>query len=209
SRSYGPGRYDASYEAGGHDYPFAYVRWTLNRNMESYLELVAGGAVRFGALVDRVVPIDEAPLVYDQLAKGEGTLPLAVLLQYGDEPEADAEPARVKIRGHRKPQADRINYALVGAGAFGTAMLVPQMKKRGDRFFLRGVHSPPGAEGSTFARDNRGEVLASDLDVVLRGDAFQLMVTATRHDDHAAHVVRSLGAGKHVFVEKPLAISWD
>jgi predicted dehydrogenase/threonine dehydrogenase-like Zn-dependent dehydrogenase len=209
STSYGPGRYDASYEAEGHDYPFAYVRWTLNRNMESYLELVADGAVKFGALVDRVVPIDEAPVVYDQLAKGAGTLPLAVLLQYGDEPEADAEPARLTVRGHRKPQTDRINYALVGAGAFGTAMLVPQMKKRADRYFLRGVVSRTGTQGSNFARENQVEVLASDLDVVLNDRNFQLVVIATRHGDHAAQVVRSIGAGKHVFVEKPLAISWD
>jgi predicted dehydrogenase/threonine dehydrogenase-like Zn-dependent dehydrogenase len=209
STSYGPGRYDATYEAEGRDYPFAYVRWTLNRNMASYLELVAGGAVTFGALVDRVVPIDEAPAVYDQLAKGEGTLPLAVLLQYGDEPESDAEPSRITVRGHRKPPADRINYALVGAGAFGTAMLVPQMKKRADRFFLRGVVSRTGTQGSNFARENQVEILASDLDVVLGDDTFQLVVIATRHGDHAAQVVRSIDAGKHVFVEKPLAITWD
>jgi predicted dehydrogenase/threonine dehydrogenase-like Zn-dependent dehydrogenase len=209
STSYGPGRYDVAYEADGHDYPFAYVRWTLNRNMESYLELVAGGGVKFAALVDRVVPIDEAPAVYNRLAKGEGTLPLAVLLQYGDEPEADANAARITVRGHRKAPADRINYALVGAGAFGTAMLVPQMKKRADRFFLRGVVSRTGTQGSNFARDNQVEILASDLDVVLKDDGFHLVVIATRHGDHASQVVRSIGAGKHVFVEKPLAISWD
>src|SRR5262245_29683542 len=113
------------------------------------------------------------------------------------------------VRGHRKPPADRINYALVGAGAFGTAMLVPQMKKRADRFFLRGVVSRTGTQGSNFARENQVEILASDLDVVLNDASFQLVVIATRHSDHAAQVVRSIGAGKHVFVEKPLAISWD
>jgi predicted dehydrogenase/threonine dehydrogenase-like Zn-dependent dehydrogenase len=209
STSYGPGRYDSTYEAEGRDYPFAYVRWTLNRNMHAYLELVARGAVKFGALIDRIVPIDEAPAVYDQLAKGEGALPLAVLLQYGDEAEAETEPARITIRGHRKPPADRINYALVGAGAFGTSMLVPQMRKRADRYALRGVVTRTGTQGSNFARENQVEVLTSDLDAVLNDPAFHLVVIATRHHEHAGQVTRSLAAGKHVFVEKPLALTWD
>ena len=209
STSYGPGRYDAAYEAEGHDYPFAYVRWTLNRNMQAYLELIAGGAVNFGALVDRIVPIDEAPAVYDQLAKGDGALPLAVLLQYPDEAETETKPERVTLRGHRTSPGDRINYALVGAGAFGTSMLVPQMRKRADRYFLRGVVTRSGTQGSNFARENQVEVLTSDLDAVLNDPALQLVVIATRHHEHADQVTRSLTAGKHVFVEKPLALTWD
>src|SRR5262249_52931953 len=72
STSYGPGRYDAHYEAEGRDYPYAYVRWTLNRNMQAYLELVASGRMDFGALIDRIVPIDEAPATYTELAKADG-----------------------------------------------------------------------------------------------------------------------------------------
>src|SRR5204863_9441329 len=137
-----------------------------------------------------------------------GDLPLGVLIHYPDEPDEGVEPARVTIGGHREAGPSRINYALVGAGAFGTAMLVPQMRKRDDRYFLRGIVSR-SAQGSNFARDNQVEVLASDLDVVLRDPGFQLIVIATRHNEHADQVVRSLSAGKHVFVEKPLAISWD
>jgi predicted dehydrogenase/threonine dehydrogenase-like Zn-dependent dehydrogenase len=209
STSYGPGRYDQSYEADGHDYPYAYVRWTLNRNMQAYLELVAGGKVNFGALIDRIMPIDEAPAAYEQLAKGEGELPLGVLLDYPDDPEDDAAPERIILRGHRQASGERINYALVGAGAFGTAMLVPQMRKRSDRYFLRGVVSRGGAQGSNFARDNQVEVLTSDLDAVLSDPGFQLVVIATRHHEHADQAQRSIQAGKHVFVEKPLAITWD
>ena len=209
STSYGPGRYDPSYEADGRDYPYAYVRWTLNRNMQAYLELVATRRVNFEALTDRIVPIGEAPAAYDQLARAEGTLPLGVLIHYPDAPEADAEPTRITLAGHRKPSGEPINYALVGAGSFGTAMLVPQMRRRADRFFLRGIVSRSGMQGSNFARDNQVEVLTSDLDAVLRDPGFQLVVIATRHHEHADQVVRSLRAGKHVFVEKPLAISWE
>jgi predicted dehydrogenase/threonine dehydrogenase-like Zn-dependent dehydrogenase len=209
STSYGPGRYDSTYEAEGHDYPYAYVRWTLNRNMQAYLEMIAGGRVNFDALIDRIVTIDEAPATYDQLAKAADALPLGVLIQYPDREAADPEPARVTLRGHRQASADRINYALVGAGAFGTSMLVPQMRKRADRYFLRGVVSRTGTQGSNFARDNQVEILSSDLDAILRDPGFQLVVIATRHHEHADQVVRSLAARKHVFVEKPLAISWE
>src|SRR2546425_4525273 len=88
-------------------------------------------------------------------------------------------------------------------------MLVPQMRKRSDRFLLRGIVSRSGTRGGNVARDNQVEVLTTDLDAVLTDPAFQLVVIATRHHDHAAQVVRSLNAAKHVFVEKPLAISWD
>ena len=208
STSYGPGRYDPAYETDGHDYPYAHVRWTLNRNMQAYLELVSGADVDVDPLIDRVVPVDEAPAAYDQLAKADGVLPLGVLIHYPDEQDEGAEPARVTIGGYREAGPSKINYALVGAGAFGTAMLVPQMRKRQDRYFLRGVVSR-SAQGSNFARDNQVEVLASDLDVVLRDPGFQLVVIATRHHEHADQVVRSLSSGKHVFVEKPLAITWD
>src|SRR5437899_8327595 len=84
STSYGPGRYDSTYEAEGRDYPFAYVRWTLNRNMQAYLELIASGRVNFDALIDRVVTIDEAPATYAELAKADDALPLGVLIHYPD-----------------------------------------------------------------------------------------------------------------------------
>jgi predicted dehydrogenase/threonine dehydrogenase-like Zn-dependent dehydrogenase len=209
STSYGPGRYDPGYEGEGHDYPYGYVRWTLNRNMQAYLELVSTGQVAVEPLLDRVVPIQEAPAAYDQLAKAERALPLGVVIQYPqDALVEDDEPERVTLGGHRQSIASPIPYALVGAGAFATAMLVPQMRKRDDRYSLRGVVSRSAA-GSNFARDNQVEVLASDLDAVLGDPGFHLIVIATRHHEHADQVVRSLAAGKHVFVEKPLAITWD
>jgi predicted dehydrogenase/threonine dehydrogenase-like Zn-dependent dehydrogenase len=209
STSYGPGRYDVAYEGEGHDYPYAYVRWTLNRNMQAYLELVAAGQVSVEPLMDRVIAIDEAPAAYDQLATADGALPLGVLIHYPDESAAgEIAPARITLTGHSPAVGGRINYALVGAGAFGTAMLVPQMRKRADRFLLRGIVTRTGTQGSNFARENQVEVLTSDLDAVLADPNFHLVVIATRHDQHADQVVRSLAAGKHVFVEKPLAISW-
>jgi predicted dehydrogenase/threonine dehydrogenase-like Zn-dependent dehydrogenase len=212
STSYGPGRYDTAYEMEGHDYPFAYVRWTLNRNMQAYLDLLARGRLDIQPLIDRVISVDEAPGAYRALAEGTAALPLGVLIRYPDDTRDLPEPldsTRVVIRGHRKAPAGPLNYALVGAGAFGTSMLVPQMKKLRDRFFLKAVVSRNAAQGGNFARENQVEVLTSDLDEVLRDASVDLVVIATRHHEHADQVVRALEAGKHVFVEKPLALTWN
>ena len=103
--------------------------------------------------------------------RDDGELPLGVLIRYPDDTRELPEPAdstRVVIRGHRKAPAGPLNYALVGAGAFGTAMLVPQMKKRRDRFFLKAVVSRNASQGGNFARDNQVEILTSDLGDVLK-----------------------------------------
>jgi predicted dehydrogenase/threonine dehydrogenase-like Zn-dependent dehydrogenase len=211
STSYGPGRYDASYEVDGHDYPFGYVRWTLNRNMQAYLDLIASGRLDIQPLIDRIISIEEAPAAYRMLADAAGELPLGVLIRYPDDtrdlPEAP-DATHVVIRGYRKAPGSQINYALVGAGAFGTAMLVPQMKKRSDRFFLKAIVSRNQAQGGNFARENQVEILTSNLDDVLKDDAIDLVVISTRHHEHADQVARALAAGKHVFVEKPLSIDW-
>src|SRR5581483_7200414 len=139
STSYGPGRYDAAYEQRGQDYPYAYVRWTMNRNMQAYLEAIAAQAIDVKSLIDRVATIDQAPDLYKELVDSKSP-PLAVLFAYPDDTRPLPDPADspvVTLRGHRKAPADRLNYALVGAGGFGTSMLVPQMEKRKDRFFLK------------------------------------------------------------------------
>jgi predicted dehydrogenase/threonine dehydrogenase-like Zn-dependent dehydrogenase len=211
STSYGPGRYDKDYELRGHDYPFAYVRWTLNRNMQAYLDAIAGGRIDIRPLIDRVATVDQAPELYRDLVDSKSP-PLAVLFAYPNDlrPLPDAPDATlVNIRGSRKAPADRINYALVGAGGFGTAMLVPQMEKRKDRFFLKAVVSRDAVRGGNFARSRGVGVIASDIEDVLAREDVHLVVIATRHNEHARQVVRALKAGKHVFVEKPLALTWD
>ena len=106
STSYGPGRYDPAYEIDGHDYPYGHVRWTLNRNMQAYLELVSGAQVVVGPLIDRVVRVDEAPAAYDQLAKADGVLPLGVLIHYPDEQDDGKEPER----GSRSAAIDSVGH---------------------------------------------------------------------------------------------------
>jgi predicted dehydrogenase len=177
--------------------------------------LLAAGRIDVQPLIDRTISVDEAPSTYRALAQAAGELPLGVLIRYPEDTRELPEPPdspRIVLRGHRTSPpgpSGPLKYALVGAGAFGTAMLVPQMKKRRDRFFLKAVVSRNAAQGGNFARDNQVEVLTSDLEEVLRDPTIDLVVIATRHHEHADQVVRALEAGKHVFVEKPLALTWE
>lgn len=212
STSYGPGRYDAAYEERGLDYPYEYVRWTLNRNMQAYLEQMASGTVDVATLVDRVVGVDDAPVAYRALAGPPHSRPLGVVLSYEDGHSRDGEPpdaTRITIRGHRPVRQGPAKCAVVGAGAFAAGMLVPGIRRLTDHFQLRGVVSRDPVRGGNLARQVQAELLATDLDDVLADSGFDLVVIATRHRDHAPQVVRSLSAGKHAFVEKPLAITWE
>ena len=217
SSSYGPGRYDPAYERDGIDYPYAYVRWTQNRNMQAYLNLVASGRIDVGRLIDERLPLAEAPRGYERLASGADA-PVGVLIEYpvaadrssagvseGVRPEPEVV---VELRGHRPKRKAPINYVLVGAGAFGTSMLVPQLERCGGRFELLGVVSRDAVRAGNFARQQRLQLLASDLAAVLERPDVELVVIATRHNLHAEQTAEGLLAGRHVFVEKPLALSW-
>lgn len=211
STSYGPGRYDRAYEEMGTDYPYPYVRWTMNRNMQAYLDLVSTGRLNVDALIDQEINVEEAPAAYKVLAGGGADLPLGVLLRYeAEEPAATVAlpPTRMTVGGHKKIPQGPCRFALIGVGAFGTSMLVPQMQKHPHLFALRGVVSRDTTRGGNFARANRVEIVSTDLQDILKDSDIDLVVIATRHDEHAAQVRASLEAGKHVFVEKPLVLNW-
>jgi predicted dehydrogenase/threonine dehydrogenase-like Zn-dependent dehydrogenase len=210
STSYGPGRYDRLYEEGGVDYPLSYVRWTLNRNMQAYLEQAASGRIDIAPFLDRVVPVGDAPAAYDSLC-GAGPRPLGTLIEYPGRPEqqaVEAAPAAISLRGHALARPGKVGYALVGAGAFATSMLVPRLGEDG-RFFPAAVVSRDATRGGNLARSLRAEVLTSDISEVLDRQDIGLCVIATRHAEHAGAVSASLLAGKNVFVEKPLALTWE
>lgn len=209
STSYGPGRYDANYERHGRDYPYAYVRWTQNRNMQSYLRLIADEAIDIDGLIDWIVPAAEAEDAFRRLLNpGDGPGPLGMVIYYGDRKAAQAA-TRIELRGHARIRGDRVKYALVGAGGFAAGTLVPTLDRLGAHFQLYAVVSRDPVRGGAIARQHRTPVLATDLGELLDDEALDLAVIATRHDEHADAVLRCLEAGKDVFVEKPLCTSWE
>ena len=201
--STGPGRYDADYEQGGRDYPLAYVRWTEQRNLAAFLDLVAAGRVTPERLVTHRFAIDDALAAYAVL---EGKLPsLAITLNYAA--PSDPPARAIAIPGRHPPAGDGI--AFVGMGNYAKSVLLPAVKVAvGDAHLstvvtATGLSAVGAAEGLGFAR------AATDVADVLRDSATSTLFIATRHDSHARLAVAALEAGKHVFVEKPLAMTAD
>lgn len=205
SMSYGPGRYDADYEERGHDYPFAYVRWTENRNIEAFLDLIAEARVDVNRLITHRFPIDEGERAY-QLIAGEIKEPyLGIILQY--DTERELEP-RVQTAGRRKTEnqpAQAVRVGMIGAGAYAKAMLLPPLKAAGVEF--KTIATASGVSARDIAEKYRFERCAADAEEVINDEEVNLLIVATRHDLHAELARRALERGRHVFVEKPLALT--
>jgi predicted dehydrogenase/threonine dehydrogenase-like Zn-dependent dehydrogenase len=204
STSYGPGRYDARYEEGGLDYPLAQVRWTENRNMGEYLRLAAEGAVRIAPLIAAVYPIAEAEAAYRSLAAG-GSRPLMVLLSYPPQPSATARRVAAATQA-AVATSGAIRVAVIGAGGYARGTHLPTLVEFGADYRLRAVVSRTGHNAASAAKRFGAEYSATDYREVLDDKNIDAVIIATRHDTHAAMALQALQAGKHVLVEKPLAL---
>lgn len=208
SRSYGPGRYDRNYEFKGIDYPIGYVRWTQRRNLAEFLRLIQTGAVRPSVLDPRTYPLREAPQAYDLLNKGGASAPIAFLFKY---PESETEPARVVEFGKdgtKAPGQKRVGVGMIGAGNFSTGTLIPALK-RCPQAELVALCSAGGLNARSAGDRHDFQYCASDYQELLKDDKIDAVIIATRHDTHARFSADALRAGKHVFVEKPLALNDD
>lgn len=228
SRSYGPGRYDSSYEEQGQDYPYAYVRWTEGRNMAAFVGLLASGAVDVKSLITHRFPLAEAPRAYelitgqqaDRLGKAEPYL--GVVLTYPDAPIPSGAgrldrvislltPSSAQPPASRQTSAGQVEMvalAVLGAGNFANATMLPAIKGL-PRLTLTGIASKGGLSARSSADRFGFAFCASDEGELLRHPAVNTVAILTRHNEHARQVVAALQAGKHVFVEKPLCLTSD
>ena len=210
SRSYGPGRYDPSYEDAGIDYPYAYVRWTENRNMAAFLDLVGRRRIDLGALVTHRFGIDEAQRAYEIIDGRVREPHLAILIRYAtDEAAAELPPVAATPRAERRAASGvAVRLGLIGAGNFAKAFLLPAFHARpGVRLHV--VCTKSGVSAAAVAKKYGGARTTSDVDRVIDDPDVDLVVIATRHDSHADYVVRALTAGKAVYVEKPPALTLE
>lgn len=202
SSSYGPGRYDATYEEGGQDYPLPYVRWTENRNMDEYLRLLAKGKIRLGSMGQEVFPIGQAVEAYASL-NGAGGKRLLTLLEYPE--SASAFERRITL-APAKISGKRVRVALAGVGSFAQAMHIPNLQKLGSDFQVHCVMSRTGANARATAARCQASYATTEYEQVLEDKDVDLVMIATRHHLHGSMVLQALKAGKNVFVEKPLTI---
>ena len=201
SSSYGPGRYDPVYEEGGQDYPLPFVRWTENRNMQSYLDLIASGKVRLESLRCAPFEVERAGDAYEAL-KSETNKPLLTLLSY---PTMSPLSRRVEMRVE-PAKGGKINVALVGASSFAQGMHLPNMVSLRRDYALRAVVSRTGSTARAVSTQYQAAYCTTDYEEVLADKDVNLIMVATRHDLHGSLVLKALQAGKNVFVEKPLTL---
>ena len=202
SKSYGPGRYDPEYEERGRDYPFAYVRWTEGRNIEAFLDLIAAGRVDVAPLVTHRFDLDRTGDAY-QLITGENDEPhIGVLLKYDTARQVER---RIALTNEPRVAADRVRVGLIGAGDYAKGVLLPQLKSAGVDF--QSIATASGMTAREVGTQYSFRAAVSDPDEVINDEVTNLIVIATRHDSHAELAGRALRGGKHVFVEKPLALN--
>lgn len=204
SCSYGPGRYDPDYEEKGHDYPIGFVRWTEQRNFEAVLDLMASGRLDVKPLITHRFAFEDAPKAYDVLSGDKSAL--GILLEYAAPAQARMVRQVVLAPDVAFDQARPV-VGFIGAGNYASRILIPAFKQAGAQ--LRTVCTSGGVSGVVHGRKNGFAVASSDVDAMLADAAINTVAVVTRHDSHARFVRQALAAGKHVFVEKPLAITLE
>ncbi len=208
SRAYGPGSYDPEYEVRGHDYPIAYVRWTEKRNMEEFLRLVALGRIDLQSLITHEFNLEDAPQAY-KTVMDPASNSLGVLLRY---------PEPVSVNGSERPAPQRrvtlksksaksdLKVALVGAGNLARWAHLPSLAKI-PNVSLHAVYSASPARGNTYARRFGASYFSTDYQQILDDPQVDVVMVLSRNQHHFSQAYEALMAGKHVFVEKPMALT--
>jgi predicted dehydrogenase/threonine dehydrogenase-like Zn-dependent dehydrogenase len=205
SRSYGPGRYDLNYEEQGNDYPLGYVRWTEGRNFEAVVDLMAKGQLQVKPLITHRFDISEATQAYEVITGKKKEPFLGVLLTYPDS-EWKVESRAIHFPLSRPSKTTSVKLGVLGAGLFANSVLLPSIKKAGD-IELVGIASSGGLHAQHSGKKFGFQYATSDDDEIINDSNVNTIAILTRHNTHAELVVKALKAGKHVFVEKPLAIN--
>ncbi|MCA1899376.1 MAG: bi-domain-containing oxidoreductase [Chloroflexi bacterium] len=206
SRSYGPGRYDSNYEEDGSDYPIGYVRWTEGRNFQAVVEMMASNKLRVAGLISHRFPIEEGVKAYEVITGKRKEPFLGVLLTYPQEQAPSAPVSRVTFKPLDAGKRDTVKLGVLGAGLYANATLLPVLKNHKD-FELIGVASSGGLHAQHSGKKFGFQYAASSDDEIINDPNVNAVAILTRHDSHADLVVKALKADKHVFVEKPLAVS--
>lgn len=209
SRSYGPGRYDPTYEEMGQDYPIGYVRWTEGRNLAAIVELMEVGRLNVQPLITHRFLIDQALEAYELITKPEGSSPLGVIISYPGSPGKETEESRlIRFREPALQPSSHIRLGVLGAGNFAMAVMLPAMKHAKGVDFA-GIATATGVKGEHAAKRYGFQYATTQEGQIYEDETINAIAILTRHHLHAQQVVSGLKSGKHVFCEKPLALNRD
>ncbi len=203
SCSYGPGRYDPHYEERGEDYPAAYVRWTENRNMQSFLTLIESGSMNVKIMNTHTYAIMDAAKAYELITGKTKEKFLGVLIAYPERKEDIQKNVSI-----RKPEGIKaIKLGFIGAGTFAQGHLLPHINTKNVEFIAVSTETPVNAQ--SVAEKYKFAISTTDSSELILNNDVNAIFCATRHDSHAQYVLESIKAGKPIFVEKPLAATED
>jgi polar amino acid transport system substrate-binding protein len=204
SCSYGPGRYDPLYEEKGLDYPAGFVRWTEKRNMQAFQQMMASGAIDIGYLTTHHFPLEGSAAAYDLILNKTEPY-LGILIEYDQSRELLRE--RVTVATNRQAAAVAVpGISFIGAGSYAMSHLLPNLPSD-NSITRRGIATSSGTSARSVAERFSFAFCGADVADVLADTETHTVFIATRHDSHARYVLGALAAGKHVFVEKPLALN--
>ena len=213
SRSYGPGRYDANYEENGVDYPIGYIRWTEGRNFQAVVDLMESRKLKVESLISHRFDIQEGVKAYEVITGKRKEPFLGVLLTYPERKTKEERNVEFPSVVHRPSStlasgasAGVVKLGVLGAGLYANATLLPVIKNNKD-FELIGIASSGGLHAQHSGKKFGFQYATSSEDEIINDPKVNTVAILTRHDTHADLVVKALKAGKHVFVEKPLAIN--
>lgn len=206
SCSYGPGRYDPEYEDKGKDYPVGFVRWTEQRNFEAVLDMMSSGALNVKPLITHRFEIENAVEAYQTL---NDPTALGILLSYppSNLNRTELLSRKVKLNTPAAYQPTDVVCSFLGAGNYASRVLIPAFKEGGAK--LHSLASSGGVSGVHHGKKHGFAHSVTDEAEVYRDSAVNTVVIATQHNLHAKQALAALQAGKHVFVEKPLALTLD
>jgi predicted dehydrogenase len=204
SCSYGPGRYDSDYEDKGIDYPVGFVRWTEKRNFEAVLDLMASGLIDVKPLITHRFAFERAPEAYELLTQGGSSL--GIILQYTSDSDSRRK-SKVLLNERVSVGGGKPVVGLIGAGNYASRILIPAFVAANAE--LHTVVTSGGINGVIHGKKAGFGEASTSVESVLDNPAINVVTIATRHGSHSDFVVKALNARKHVFVEKPLAISHE
>lgn len=203
SNSFGPGKHDPFYELQGNDYPIGYVRWTENRNFQAILSLLSNGALDFKYLLTHNYKFEDAPKAYDEIMNNRNAL--GVILEYdSNKTKLDKKVMFQQAQINNSPE---VGIGIIGAGNFTKLIVLPNLAKSSANII--GISSVKGLSSSLTGEKFGANYSTTDYKELMSDKNINTIFITTRHDNHADLVIEALENEKHVFIEKPLAVTME